>query len=246
MAEPTTRAEFKQRCLRELGHPVIEINVADEQLDDQIDSALKYYYDYHFNGNQKTYYKHVITTTDIANKYITLPENIIGAVKIFPMGGTLSTSNIFSIKYQIALNDLYSLTANSMLPYFSALQHIGLIEELLVGQQPIRYNRHTNRLYVDMNWDVANAGNYLLVEAFEVIDPETYTDAWADRWLIEYCSALIKRQWGNNLKKFSGVMLPGNVQLNGQVIYDEAVQDINRLEEFMIHTYSIPAGMFVG
>ncbi len=245
---PTTRATFKEYCLRELGKPVIEINVDDDQVDDRIDAALKYYYDYHFDGSEKVYYKHVITELDQTNQYITLPENIIGAVRIFDInGGTMAGSqDMFNINYQIALNDLYSLTTISMIPYYMTMMNLSLIKELITGQQPIRYNRHTNILKVDMKWEKIPVGHYLIVEAYQVVDPDVYTDAWGDRWLAKYGTALIKKQWGNNMKKFDNMTLPGGVKMNGQRIYDEAVKEIAALEEEMIYTYSLPATDMVG
>lgn len=247
MAVPTTRAQFKEYCLRKLGKPVIEINVDDDQIEDRIDESLKYYYDYHFDGSEKIYYKHQVTDQDKANKYITLPENIIGAVRVFPVGDpSMSTSDMFNIRYQIALNDLYTLTSVSMVPYFMVMQHLALIQELLVGQQPIRYNRHTNKLYLDMDWDKYSTGEYILVEAYEVINPETYSDAWGDRWLQEYCTAKIKYQWGSNLTKFTGLQLPGGVQFNGEKIMDDAQTKIEKLEDEMINSYSLPVSDMIG
>lgn len=247
MAVPTTRNEFKEYCLRKLGKPVIEINVDDDQVDDRIDEAIKYYWDYHFDGTEKTYYKHLVTETTKANKYITLPENIIGAVRIFQIGDpSIRASDMFNIRYQIALNDLYQLTTVSLLPYYMAMQHLGTITELLVGQQPIRYNRHTNKMYIDMDWSKIDVGQYLLVEAYEVIDPDTYTDAWGDRWLQEYCSQKIKYQWGTNLTKFVGLQLPGGVQFNGEKIMDDAEKAIEKLEQEMISSYSLPVADMIG
>lgn len=246
MAVPTTRATFKEYCLRALGKPVIEINVDDDQVEDRIDEALKYYYDYHFDGSEKVYYKHQITDQDKTNKYITMPENIIGVINLFDLGSALGTNNLFNIRYQIALNDLYTLTSVSMVPYYMALQHIQFLEYLLVGKQPIRYNRHTNKLYLDMDWDRVETGNFLIVEAYEVIDPVTYTDAWGDRWLARYCTQLIKRQWGTNLKKFEGMQMPGGLKFNGQQIYDEADAEIKKLEDEMINSYSLPVTDMIG
>ena len=246
MANPTSRQEFIQNCLRRLGYPVVEINASDEQIDDRVDAALSYYYDYHFDGTEKIYYKHQITDQDKANKYITLPENIIGAVNLFTVGDALNTNNMFNIRYQIALNDLYTLTNVSLVPYYMALQHIRVLEELLVGRQMIRYTRHRNRLHVDMDWEKLDTDKYLIVEAYEVIDPTTFTDVWKDRWLLQYATALIKRQWGANLKKYSGLMMPGGVQFNGQQIFDEAIEEIRMLEEDMIRSYSLPVMDMVG
>lgn len=246
MAVPTTRSEFKEYCLRKLGKPVIEINVDDDQVEDRIDESLKYYYDYHFDGSEKQYYKHIVTATDVANKYITLPQNIIGAVRVFNLGDPMVTNNLFDIRYQIALNDLYTLTSVSMVPYYMAFQHIQLMEQMLVGQQPIRYNRHTNKLYVDMDWAKVTVGYFIIVEAYEIIDPQVYSDAWGDRWLQQYCTEKIKYQWGTNLSKFNGMQLPGGVTFNGQNIKQEADAAIQDLEKEMITSYSLPVSDMIG
>ena len=246
MSSPTSRSEFKAYCLRKLGAPVIEINVDDDQVEDRIDEALKYYWDYHFDGTERIYYKHQVTSNNISDGYIILPENIIGAVRIFDVSGSMVTNNIFDIRYQIALNDMYTLTSVSMVPYYMAFQHIQLLEQLLVGQQPIRYNRHNDKLYVDMNWDKVNVGGYIIVEAYQVLDPEVYTDAWSDRWLTRYATALIKKQWGSNLTKFIGMQLPGGVQFNGDRIYNDAVAEIEQMEKDMSSSYSLPAFDMIG
>jgi hypothetical protein len=246
MAIPSTRSEFKEYCLRTLGKPVLEINVDDDQAEDRIDQALKYYWDYHFDGAEKIYYKHQVTAQDKINKYITLPENIIGAVNIFDIGDALNTNNMFNIRYQIALNDLYTLTSVSMVPYYMALQHIQFLEQMLVGRQPIRYNRHTDKLYIDMDWNKLEDNHYVIVEAYQVVDPDTYTDVWGDRWLAQYATALIKRQWGTNMKKFDGMTLPGGIKFNGQKIYDEADEEIKALEKEMISSYSLPVTDMIG
>ena len=247
MAVPTTRAEFKEYCLRKLGKPVIEINVDDDQVEDRIDESIRYYWDYHFDGTEKVYYKHAITSTDKSNKYITLPENIIGAVRVFPIGDpSIRSDDMFNIRYQIALNDLYTLTAYSMIPYYMAMQHLALISEFLVGQQPIRYSRHRDRLYVDTKWDNYNVGDFLLVEAYEVLDPDTFPEVWSDRWLQNYTTAKIKYQWGSNLTKFTGMQLPGGVQFNGEKIFNDAQAEIEKMEQEMIVSYSLPVTDMIG
>jgi hypothetical protein len=246
MALPTNKAEFKQYCYRQLGAPVVEINVDDDQAEDRIDEALRYFYDYHFDGSEKIFYKHQVTAEDKENKYIIIPENIIGVINLFDLGSALGTNNLFNIRYQIALNDLYTLTSVSMTPYYMAMQHIQFLEYLLVGRQPIRYNRHTNKLYLDMDWDRVSIDQFIIVEAYEVIDPVTYADAWSDRWLLRYASCLIKQQWGTNLKKFDGMKMPGGLTFNGQKIYEEATQERQQLEQEMIYTYSLPAQDMIG
>jgi hypothetical protein len=244
---PSTRAEFKAYCLRKLGAPVIEINVDDDQVEDRIDESLRYWWDYHFDGSEKIYYKHQVTNTDRTNKYITLPENIIGAVSIFPIGDpTVRSDDLFNIRYQIALNDLYTLTSVSMVPYYMTMEHLSLVSEMLVGRQPIRYSRHKDKLYVDMDWNAFQPGEFLLVEAYEIVDPELYTDAWADRWLQNYCTAKIKYQWGTNLTKFTGMSLPGGVQFNGERILTDSQQEIEKMEQEMISSYSMPVLDMIG
>lgn len=247
MAVPNDRASFKEYCLRKLGKPVIEINVDDDQVEDRIDEALRYYWDYHFDGTEKIYYKHQVTQQDKTNKYIILPENIIGAVRVFPIADpSIRSDDLFNIRYQIALNDLYSLTSVSMVPYYMVMEHLALITELLVGQQPIRYSRHQNKCYIDMDWKKINVGEFLLIEAYEVIDPELFYDVWADRWLQNYTTAKIKYQWGANLTKFTGMQLPGGVQFNGEKIFNDAQAEIEKMESEMISSYSLPVSDMVG
>jgi hypothetical protein len=249
MAKPTTRKEFKEYCLRKMGHPVIKINLDNDQIEDRIDEAIQYYNDYHFDGAEKIYYKHLVTQTDIDNKYITIPgsENVIGITRIFNIGDpSMNASDIFNIRYQIALNDMYTLTSVSMTPYYLAMEHLALIQELLVGQQPIRFNRHMNRISVDMNWDKAKVGNYLLFEGYKALDPDTYSDMWNDRWLQNYTVVLLTEAWGRILTKFDSMQLVGGVKFNGNKILDDARKEREKLEAEMITTYSLPAYDFFG
>jgi hypothetical protein len=246
MAVPTTRAAFKEYCLRRLGKPVIEINVDDDQVEDRVDDALRYYWDYHFDGTEKIYYKHLVTDTDKTNKYITVPDNVIGAVNLFNIADpSIRSDDLFNIRYQIALNDLYTLTSVSMVPYYMVMEHLSLISEMLVGKQLLRFNRHMNRLYIDMDWN-SLSNEYLLVEAYQIIDPTEYVDVWKDQWLMRYATALIKRQWGSNLTKFTGMQLPGGLTFNGEKIYNDAVAEITDLEDKMISSYSLPVMDMVG
>jgi hypothetical protein len=246
MAVPINKTEFKEFCLRKLGKPVIEINVDDDQVDDRIDEALRYYWDYHFDGVDKIYYKYQVTAQDKTNRYIQMPDNIIGVINIFEIGQALNTNNLFNIRYQIALNDLYTLTSVSMVPYYMALQHIQFLEQFLVGKQPLRYNRNMNKLYIDMDWDIVNTGDYVIVEAYQIVDPDVYSKVWSEWWLQEYATTLIKEQWGNNLKKFGGMQLPGGITFNGQQIYDEAVQKKEAMQKDMVENLSMPATDMIG
>ena len=174
-----------------------------------------------------------------------MPDNIIGVVNLFPIGQSLNTNNLFNIRYQIALNDLYTLTSVSMVPYYMALTHIQFLEQFLVGQQPIRYNRILNKCYIDMDWNIVNPGDYLILEAYQVIDPDEYTKSYNEWWLQNYATSLIKEQWGSNLKKFEGMQLPGGLKFNGQKIYDEAMQEKQKLER-MIIDFSLPVTDMIG
>jgi hypothetical protein len=246
MAQPTNRNEFKEWCLRKLGKPVIDINVADEQVDDRVDEALSYYMDYHFDGTTKTFLKHQITQEDVDNGYIDIPENIIGVVNLFDIGDATTSSNMFSARYQFSLQNIHNINSYSMANYVMTMQHLSLMEEILVGKQPIRYNRHVNRMYIDMDWKRISVGSYIIAECYQVVDPETYQDVWKDRWLQNYASAKIKYQWGSNLTKFENMQLPGGIMFNGAQILADARDEIQMLEDEMINSYSLPVHDLMG
>lgn len=244
---PVDRASFTTYCLRRLGKGVINIEVSNEQVNDRIDDALKFWWDYHFEGVDHTYYKYQLLQADLDNNYITLPTNIIGAIRMFPAGNAFNSQNMFNIKYQIMLNDLWTLTNVSVVPYWMAMQHLELLQEVFVGETPIRYNRHSNIFYIDMPLkDFFMVGEWLIIEAYQVVDPDVYTHAWSDRWLQAYATALIKRQWGEHLKKYTGMQTAGGIVFNGQQIFNEAVEEIAAIEHEVIHSYSIPAMDMIG
>jgi len=247
MAVPSSRTELKDYCLRRLGYPVVDINVDDEQVEDRIDDALKYYQDYHYDGTERIFLKHQVTADDISNEYITIPEAVIGVVRVFDIGDAIQSSSLFNIRYQIHLNDLFDFTSTTYVPYVSAMRHVEQLEEIFVGKKPIRFQRHKNQLNIDMDWgnDII-AGEYIIIEAYRILDPDTYSDVYGDRWLARYTTALVKRQWGENLKKFEGMTLPGGVTFNGQKIWEEATEEINKLEEEMISSYSLPVADMMG
>ena len=247
MVIPTSRDQLKEYCLRKVGKPLNEINIDDDQLDDRIDDAISYFNDYHFDGVAETYYKYQVQAADVTNKYITLPSNILGAIEVFNVGDpSVRVGDLFNIRYQIALNDLYTLTSVSVVPYYMTRMHLSLLAEILVGKYPIRFNRYTHQLFIDTDWSGIPAGIFLVIKAYLVVDPTVYTDMWNDQWLKRYATALIKRQYGTNLKKFVSMTLPGGIQFNGQQIYDEADGEIKELEHEMIHSYSLPVTDLVG
>jgi len=245
MAFPTSKTQFKEHCLRRLGKPVIEINVDEDQVDDRVDEAFDYYWDFHYDGIEQQYYKWEVTQSDKDNRYLTVPDNIVGVVDLFDIGDATSTNNLFNIRYQIALNDLYDLSRYELVPYYMNFQNIRMIEEILVGKQTFRYNKHANQLHIDMDWNRIDVGNFIIAKAYKVVDPDTYADVYKDRWLLRYASALIKKQWGSNLTKFEGMQLPGGLTFNGAKIYDDAQVEITQLEE-EVRTLVMPPEDMIG
>lgn len=256
MAAITNRQQFAFYCLRRLGFPVIDINVDEDQVQDRIDDALQYWQDYHFDALQKVYYIKKITQEDIDQKYINLcgvtdssnnTLEITGVTRIFPIQDSQATINMFDLRYQLRLNELYDFTSASYINYTLTQQHLRSLELLFTGEVPIRYQRHMQRLYIDWSWGGSEAaeGTVVVAECYALIDPCTFSHVWNDRWLKEYATALIKRTWGNNMKKFGGIMLPGGVTLNGKEVYDEAVEEIQKLEEEMATEYFAPLEWFM-
>lgn len=252
----TTRKDFTDYCLRRLGAPVIDINIDEEQIQDRIDDALQYWQDYHFDGLQKVYWIHKLTDQNIANKYIDASQaldrsnsqiEIAGITRIFPLTDSQASVSMFDLRYQLRLNELYDFTSASYINYTLTMQHLRSLELMFAGEVPIRFQRHIQRLYIDWAWGKyqAPAGQVVVAECYAVIDPTKHTLVWNDRWLKEYATALIKRSWGNNMKKFDNIQLPGGVTLNGTKIYEEAAIEIERLEKEMESNYGAPLEWFM-
>ncbi len=254
MAIPTTKATFKNYCLRALGFGVIDINVSDDQADDRIDEALQYFAQYHYDGVEKMYLKYQITQTDIdrargnttttsadtidssitgsfleGNNFIPMPSSVVSVVQIFNFDNA-QTNSMFDIRYQLRLNDLYDFSSTSIIHYEMTMQQLDLLSHILTGEVPIRFNQHQNRLYLDMDWEEITVDEFLIIECYRKIDPTTYTDIFDDMYLKRYATALIKRQWGANLSKFNGVATLGGVTMNGEQIYSQAIEEIDKLE----------------
>ncbi len=317
MAKPTTRAQFKDYCLRKLGHPVIQINVDDDQVEDRIDDALNFFYDYHYDGTQQMYLKHQIKQEDIDRQWIYCPDAVMFITGILPFDQSNSSVNMFDLRYQLRLHDLYDFTSVSYVSYEITMQHIRTLNLLFSGTPQIRFNRKLNKLHLDIDWtrDV-KVGDYVVIECYRAVTPDTitltgtatisntsnvvtgtgtvftqevsindeitinsqtkrvvnitgdtslnvtsaytssqssqsitisgYADVWNDRFLKAYATAKIKQQWGSNMKKFSGIAMPGGVTLNGKEIYDEASEELEKLEEDIKSTQSMPSEIFMG
>lgn len=247
MANPSTRQQLIDYCLRQLGHPVLEINVDDDQLEDRVDEAIQFYREYHFDAVEKVYLSQRITAEDITNKYIQLNDLITGVERVLPFSSTTRGIDLFDVRYQILLNDLYSIQSADLIYYTQVKTQLNLINDLLVGQKPVRFNRHQNRLFIDMSWGTdVQVNDYIIIECYRVLDPNTFTDVYNHMYLKMYTTALFKKQWGNNLKKFEGVQLPGGVTLNGQKIYDEAVQELEDIRKSVQTDFQLPVDFFVG
>lgn len=247
MSIPATKEELKTWCLRELGFPVIQINVDDDQVDDAIDSALQYYQNYHYDAMERWYLKHQMTSDDITNEYIPITENVFGVTRVFPVSSTNASVNMFDLRYQLRLHELYDFTSTSYVTYTMTKQHIRTLDLLFSGETPVRFNRHTDRLYIDWDWgrDI-QAGEWIIIEGWIIIDPDAYTDVWNDRMLKSLATAHIKKRWGNNMRKFQGVQLLGGITMNGQQIYEEAKTEITELEEKIRREYEEPPQFTVG
>jgi len=271
MAIPTTKATFKSYCLRALGFGVIDINVSDDQADDRIDEALQYFAQYHYDGIEKMYLKYQVTAADITraatnttttatdtidstvtasfgegNGFIPMPPAVVSVLNIFPFDDQ-ATNNMFDIRYQLRLNDLYDFSSTSVIQYQMTMQQLDHLSHVLVGEVPIRFNQHQNRLYLDMDWsNDVTADDYLIIECYRKIDPASYTDIFDDIYLKRYATALIKQQWGANLSKFGGVAMLGGVTMNGETIYSQAIEEIQRLEEQIQLSFETPIDYMIG
>ena len=270
MATPSTRETLKQYALRTLGKPVIEINVDDDQLEDRLDEALQYFAQYHYDGIRRTYLKYKLTSADKTrlaainpssetatknsvsttwyedNNYLVVPESVISVINIFPFSDK-GNLNLFDVRYQMRLNDLYDFSSTSVINYDIVLRHLDFLDHILVGEKPIRFNQHDNRLYIDMDWtNDLQTDEYIVIECYRKLDPDTYTDVWNDIFLKRYVTALFKKQWGTNLSKFNGVTMIGGVTLNGQQIYQESLQEIDKLEQEIRSTYELNPAMLIG
>jgi hypothetical protein len=234
MANVATRDDLIQYCYRKLGAPLVEINITEEQTEDCIDEAIAYFRDYYFDGIERVYLKHKVTAEDIANKYITLPDLIFGVNRVFPNTGTSTgnDANIFDLQYQLRMNDLRDLTSTSLIYYSQVMSHLALIDNLLNTQKQYRWNKLTNKLYIDQNWNIKMTENdYLLIDCYRALDPTEAPKLWNDNTFKHYCTALIKKQWGSNIKKFGGITLPGGITLDGQSLYEEGKQEASDIED---------------
>jgi len=287
MAKPNTKQELKDYCLRQLGAPVLEINVADEQIDDLLDDTIQYFNERHFDGVEKTYLKYqinqddidrgrggtssagitttgvgIVTTTGTStnisglgtitsnfyenSNFIQIPDSVIGIEKVFKFDTSSISGGMFSIKYQLFLNDLYFFNSVDLLQYSMTKRYLEDIDFLLTTDKQIRFNQRQNRLYLDINWQAQEVDNFLVIECYRAMDPENFSKVYNDSFVKRYLTAAIKKQWGQNLIKFQGVKLPGGVELNGRAIYEDGQRELDEIKQKMSSDYEVPPMDMIG
>lgn len=227
---------------RRLGKPVINIEVDITQAQDRVDDALQLFIQRHFDGYEQQWIKYTLTANDISRGYKLLDEDIISVVEIIPMSSTTAESWT-DITYQFKLHRIEDFSAITMTNYVLSMQQINLIKQILTPVRSFTFNRLTHQLSLLGN---LKAGNFFVVKVYRALDPDSYADIYNDEWLKKYTTALIKQQWGSNLKKFGNIQMPGGIELNGAEIYGEAEGEIQKLEEEFSLKYELPVDMFIG
>jgi hypothetical protein len=280
MAKPSSRQELIDYCLRKLGAPVLEINIADEQIDDAVDDALQYFYERHYDGVERMYLKYkitqddvdrgkakgtngvgIVTTTGTSNitgigtttfnfyetsNYIQVPDSVIGIEKVFKFDTSSISAGMWSIKYQLFLNDLYYFNSVELLQYAMVKTYLEDIDFLLSTDKQIRFNKRQNRLYLDIDWGSKAKDTFLVIDCYRILNPNDFTKVYNDSFLKKYLTALLKKQWGQNLIKFRGVKLPGGIEMNGRELYDDAIREIEDIQQRMSMDYELPPYDFIG
>ena len=271
MSKPSTRQQLIDYSLRKLGFPVLEINVDDDQIDDLVDDALQYFQERHFDGVERVFLKHELTEANLetirtgittttatsgigvtnpsfteTQNFLQLPDHVLGVEKVFKMDQSTISSGLFNIKYQIFLNDLYYYGALDLMNYAMVKTYLEDLSRLITPDVQLRFNKRKHRLYMDIDWEQVSNDTFLIIDCYRLVDPASASDVYNDWWLKRYLVATIKKQWGQNLMKFQGVMLPGGVSLNGRQIFDDAVREIEQIEYELKTEYELPPLDLIG
>ena len=280
-----SRQDLIDYAKRQLGAPVLEINVAEEQIEDNLDDTITFYQDRHFDGVEKMYLKHKITkdftdtvqasgqdgaetslgiTTTTSSSvnitgigattfgfeetqnFIQIPDAVIGIEKVFKIDSRAIASNMFNLTYQLFLNEIYHFSSMELLQYTMTKRYLEDIDFILHPDKQIRFNRRQNRLYIDSDYSSMKEDDYLIIECYRVLNPNDYPKVYNDRWVKNYFTAKLKKQWGQNLIKFQGVKLPGGVELNGRAIYDDGIAEMQAIEDKMSTEFELPPLDFIG
>jgi hypothetical protein len=276
MAQPSSRAELKEYCLKQLGKPVLEINVDDDQIDNLIDDAIQYFHERHYDGIDRVFLKHKLTPATKSTisqsgpigsattsgltvgagltsltyvegvNYLPLPDTIIGVNNILKINSSSVSDGLFNIKYQIFLNDVYYYGALDLLNYAMVKRYLEDLDWLLNPETQIRFNKLNHKLYLDIDWSQVGQNEYVIIDCYRIVDPADAPKLYNDWWLKKYLTALIKKQWGQNMIKFNGVLLPGGVQLNGRQLYDDGVAEVEKMEQQLKNEYELPPLDLIG
>tara|TARA_Y100000994_G_scaffold180099_1_gene149024 strand:+ start:1063 stop:1905 length:843 start_codon:yes stop_codon:yes gene_type:complete len=280
MAQPSTRQGLIDYCLRKLGAPVLEINVADEQIDDAVDDAFQLFHERHFDGVARTFLKYQLTADDVSrgraggeggagitttttsttiagatvnfdwyenSNFLQLPDSVIGIEKLYKFDSANVSNGMFSVKYQLFLNDIaFNLGYDGLLSYAMTKSYLEDIGFLLTTDKQLRFNKRQNRLYMDIDWGSAVAGDYIVLDCYRIMDPNDFSNVYNDSFVKLYLTALLKKQWGQNLIKFKGAKLPGGIELNGREIYEDAEKELEAIKEKMMLEYEIPPLDLIG
>ena len=274
--KPRNRGQLINYGLRQLGAPILQINVDDDQLHDLVDDTVQIYQERHYNGIERMYLKYKVTQEDLdrgrakgtdgvgivttsgistnsattvssqfyeTSNFLAVPDTILGVNKIFKFDTSSISGGMFSIKYQLFLNDLYYFNSVELLQYAMTKTYLEDIDFLLTTDKQIRFNMRQDKLYMDIDWGAQSLDTFFVIDCFRAIDTEQiYNSPFVKR----YFTALLKKQWGQNLIKFRGTKLPGGIELNGREIYDEGVRELDALRSRMAQDYETPPLDFIG
>lgn len=271
MAQPNSRNELLQYCLRSLGAPVSEINVDEEQLNDRLDDALQYFQERHFDGIQRVFLKHKLLSSEIeliknqpvyhtgisttgittaiieeAQNFIPLPDTVVSVNSIFKSDSSTISSGMFNIKYQIFLNDLYYFGTLDLLNYAMVKTYLEDISRIITPDVQLRFNKKNHRLYLDIDWSMVTPESYIIIDCYRIVDPTEFPKIYNDRWLKKYLTATIKKQWAQNLSKFNNVQLLGGVTMNGEKLYADAERELEVIERQLRDEYELPPLGLIG
>lgn len=243
-----SRQDLAEYCLRQLGSPVLQINVASDQVNDRIADAIQKFQEFHGSGSERKFILFTITENDITRKYLEVDEDVLSVLRILPLNSLFSAGS--NLQIQSTMTDILDLVrqpTGNLSSYVINMQYISMMSDIFNSSKPIRYNKYTNRIDIDTNWITQiSVGDVIAAEVYAAIDPEEFIASFNDQWLKAYSTALIKKQWGQNMLKYQGFQLPSGVVLDGRSIYEDAVNEIQQLEDDLYNTYSLPVDFFLG
>ena len=266
MASPNSRAELITYCKRQLGEPVLQVNIDDEQVNNVIDDTIQFFQENCYNGMERAYLFHEITADDKTRfaasvtttsgttdwkettNYIPVPDHVVGITRVFGLVSNSIRSNLFGVEYQLFLNDLYAFGSLDILNYYMNKQYLETLDMVLNNGsfQQFRYTMRRDRLYMDLDKDFLKEGSNILIECHRLIDPTDATEMYNDMFVKKYATALMKKQWGQNLIKYNNVQLPGGITLNGRELYTDALAEIEKIESEVLSKYAIPPMDMIG